>query len=102
MNQQDRDALAAIAEQIETLSNEVRAFEHLGREETIEALKYLGKPETVAAIKGLVDIAPALTELSKGYEAAGWLGQFIKWIAGIGTAVLGLAAIWTVFFGDKP
>ena len=100
MNQQDRDALAALDRKIDALANEVRAFEHLSREETIEALKYLGNPETVNAIKGLVNSAPALTELSKGYEAAGWLGQFIKWIAGIGTAVLALAAIWAIFFGE--
>jgi hypothetical protein len=101
MNQSDRAALAEISKKLDALGEEVRAFEHLSREETIEALKYLGKPETVESIKSLVLIAPTLIDLAEGYKAAGWFGRFIKWIGGIGGAILALVAIWTIFFGDQ-
>lgn len=100
MNANDRAAWAEISQKLDALGDEVRAFEHLGREETIEALKYLGKPETVESIKSLVLIAPTLIDLAEGYKAAGWFGRFVKWIGGIGAAVLALVAIWTVFFGE--
>ena len=88
MNQTDREALAAIAAQIEALT------EHLAK------LEYLTEDETVRALKGLVLVAPALSDLAKGYEAAGWFGRFVKWIGAIGAAVLSVAAIWTLYFGD--
>ena len=88
MNQSDRDALAAIATQIDALTD------HLAR------LEYLAEDETVKALKGLVIVAPTLGELAEGYKAAGWFGKFIKWIGAMAGAVLAAAAIWSLYFGD--
>ena len=91
MNEADRQALAAIAAQIEAL------HDHLAR------LEYLTEEETVKALKGLVQVAPALIQLAKGFEAAGLFGQVVKWIGGLGAAVLSAVAIWALYFGDgKP
>jgi hypothetical protein len=89
VNQTDREALAAIAAQIEALT------EHLSR------LEYLTDEETVKALEGLVDAAPSLKDLADGYRLAGKAGNFIKWIA---TVAAGCGAIWAfvqfVIFGD--
>jgi hypothetical protein len=89
MNQSDRAALAQFAEQLDAL----------GRR--IDALGQLTNEETVKALDDLVRIAPTLTELAEGYKAAGWFGRFVKWIGGIGGALLAIVAIWTIFFGDQ-
>jgi uncharacterized protein (DUF697 family) len=88
MNTSDREALAAIAAQIDALTD------HLAR------LEYLTEDETVKALKGLVLVAPTLGDLAEGYKAAGWFGKFIKWIGAIAGAVLAAVAIWTLYFGD--
>jgi hypothetical protein len=89
MNQTDRIALAAIAEQITALTK------------GLGTLEYLGKEETVQALEDLVRIAPTLKLLAKGYEGAGVLGNLVKWIAGIATAMVGLWALVRLFvFGD--
>lgn len=80
MNQSDREALAAIAEQINALS------QHL------EALEYLTDEETVKALKGLVLIAPTLGELAEGYKAASWFGKLVKWLGALAAAILGIIA----------
>lgn len=86
MNEQDRQALHAISEQIEVLSESVSA---------------LTDKETVKAIQGLVEIAPTLKALADGYRAAGVAGNFVKWIAGIATGVVALWALFqVVMFGD--
>lgn len=93
MNQSDRIALEAIAEQIKALTN------------GLETLKYLGKPETVSALEDLVRIAPTLKKLADGYNAAGtvggWVGRLLKWIASLAGVILALAAIWSLYFGDS-
>jgi hypothetical protein len=90
VNQTDREALAAIAAQIEALTD------HLAR------LEYLTDEETVKALKGLVEAAPSLEELADGYRLAGKAGNFIKWIASVAA---GLGAIWAfvrlVILGDS-
>jgi hypothetical protein len=94
MNAADREGLSDLSEKIEALTN------------GLETLKYLGKPETVAALEDLVRVAPTLKKLADGYNAAGtvggWFGKFIKWIASLAGVILALAAIWTLYFGDKP
>ena len=82
MNQSDRAALDAIAQQIKAQT------EHL------EKLEYLSDDETVAALKGLVQSAPALKDLADGYRLAGKAGNFIKWIASVAA---GIGAIWAFF-----
>lgn len=89
MNQSDREALDAIAQQINALT------EHL------EKLEYLTDDKTVTALKGLVDSAPTLKDLADGYRLAGKAGNFIKWIASVAA---GAGAIWVfvriVIFGE--
>lgn len=80
MNQSDRAALAAIAQQIADLS------QHL------EKLEYLTDEETVRALKGLVRIAPTLGDLAEGYKAASWFGKLIKWLGALAAAILGIIA----------
>jgi hypothetical protein len=76
MNQQDREALAAISKQIADLAKSIES---------------LTDPETQSALHDLVEIAPVLHDLADGYRMAGKAGAFIKWIAGIGA---GLGACW--------
>jgi hypothetical protein len=89
MNSSDREALAAIAAQLDALTD------HLAR------LEYLTEDETVKALKGLVDSAPVLKDLADGYRLAGKAGNFIKWIASVAA---GLGAFWAfvqfVVFGE--
>lgn len=89
MNQNDRAALAAIDKKIEALTN------------GLGTLEYLGKEETVKALEDLVRIAPTLLLLAKGYEGAGVLGNLVKWVAGVTTALVGLFAIVRLYLGDK-
>jgi hypothetical protein len=76
MNQQDREALAAISKQITDLARSIES---------------LTNPDTQKALHDLVEIAPVLHDLADGYRMAGKMGNFIKWIAGIGA---GLGACW--------
>jgi hypothetical protein len=76
MNQQDREALAAIAKQIADLASSIES---------------LTNRDTQKALHDLVEIAPVLHDLADGYRMAGKAGAFVKWIAGIGA---GLAACW--------
>jgi sigma54-dependent transcription regulator len=76
MNQQDREALAAIAKQIADLASSIES---------------LTNRDTQKALHDLVEIAPVLHDLADGYRMAGKAGNFIKWIAGIGA---GLGACW--------
>jgi nicotinate-nucleotide pyrophosphorylase len=86
MNEADRKALEAIAEQIRALAKSVEK---------------LTDPETVKALEGLVEIAPTLKQLADGYRTAGVAGNFIKWTSGIATAAVALWALLTTFvFGD--
>lgn len=93
MNQSDRAALEAFAQQIKALTD------------GLETLEYLGKPETVSALEELVRVAPTLKKLADGYNAAGtvggWFGKFIKWIASFAGVILALAAIWSLYFGGS-
>ena len=86
MNAADRAALEAISAQIADLAKSVEK---------------LNDPETVRALEGLVEIAPTLKQLADGYRAAGVAGNFIKWIAGVATAIVGLWALVRLFLmGD--
>lgn len=93
MNQSDREALKAFSEQLEEITNGLKALETLGKKETVQALE------------GLVRVAPTLVKLAEGYNAAGtvggWFGKIIKWIASLAGVILALAAIWTLTFGDS-
>lgn len=93
MNNSDRVALEAFAEQIKQLTN------------GLGTLEYLGKDETVKALEGLVRVAPTLVKLADGYNAAGtvggWFGKIIKWIASFAGVILALAAIFSLYFGDS-
>jgi nicotinate-nucleotide pyrophosphorylase len=86
MNTADREALRAISEQINDLAKSVEK---------------IADPDTVKALEGLVEIAPTLKQLADGYRAAGVAGNFIKWAAGVATAIVALWALIRVFFlGD--
>jgi flagellin-specific chaperone FliS len=76
MNQQDREALAAISDKIDALA---------------KSIERLTNPDTQNVLHDLVEIAPVLHDLADGYRMAGKAGAFVKWIAGIGA---GLGACW--------
>ncbi len=90
MNQRDIEALREITESVNALA------------EKVESLNYLAEPESVKALKGIVIIAPTLSEMAEGYKAASWFGRFVKWIGGIGAAILAIIAVWQVYHGSKP
>jgi hypothetical protein len=91
MNAADRVALQALTDSINVLAQKV------------DAIEYLAEPEAKKALTDLVKIAPTLNELAEGYKAASWFGRFVKWIGGIGGAILAIVAIWQIYFGDgKP
>lgn len=92
MNDPDLAALAALSEKLDAL---IKAQ---------SALDYLGKPETAKALADVVEMTPTLKALADGYRAAGVAGNFIKWIAGIATAVVALWALVRTFifaYGGK-
>lgn len=89
MNAQDRRGLEDLSEKIEALTNGLGTLEYLGKEETIEALE------------DLVRIAPTLKKLADGYKAAGIAGNFIKWIAGVSTAIVALVAVVRLYLGGQ-
>lgn len=87
MNAADREALAAISKQIDTLAQSVEA---------------LTDEETVKALKGLVEIAPTLKELADGYRLAGTAGNFIKWAASVAAGIVALWGVVSLFiFGGS-
>ena len=88
MNQTDRNNFEVLGEKIDALSK------------GLETLEYLGKEETVDVLKDLVRIAPTLKELAQGYKAAGMAGNFVKWIAGVATAIVALVALIRLSMGD--
>lgn len=88
MNQQDREALEAIAQQLNDL------------QEGLKVLDYLSDEDAVKAIKGLVETAPTLKKLTQAYEAAGWFTGLIKVLGAIAAAILAIAAMWTLYFGE--
>ena len=91
MNQQDRQDLAALTGQIETLTQTVEALSYLSDEETVEAIKKLTEPKTVTA----------LGELAEGYKGARWFTNVIKWLGGLAAAVLGIWAFMEFAMGDR-
>ncbi len=89
MNQSDRRALDAIAEQLTALAASV---ETLTDPATANAIRDL--VAIAPALKELAEKAPALEDLADGYRMAGKAGNFIKWIASVAA---GLGAIWAFF-----
>lgn len=93
MNAADRAALQAIAEQLAELAKQV------GK------LDYLAEPETIEVLKGLVEAAPTLGALAKGYDAAGlvgsWFGKIVKWTGIAAGAVIAVATLVSLWFGDS-
>lgn len=88
MNQTDRKNFEVLGEKIDMLAKGLKTLEYLGDEKTVEALE------------DLVRIAPTLKQLAKGYEMAGIGGNFIKWIAGVATALVALIAVIRLYMGD--
>lgn len=89
MNANDRQGLRDLSDKIDALTSGLSTLEYLGKEETVEVLK------------DLVKIAPTLKDLAQGYKFAGVAGNFVKWVAGIATAIVALGGVIRLFFlGD--
>lgn len=99
MNASDREALAAIAEQLRALSALATKLEYLSDKETVKALE--GLVEAAPALKKVADKAESLVDLADGYRLAGTAGNIVKWTASVAA---GVGALWAfvkfVIFGD--
>lgn len=96
MTREDREAFARLAEQVGQIAKALEALEHLGERDVAGALHDLVK--IAPTLKELADSAPAIIKLADGYKVAGTAGVFIKWIAGIATAVVALWALLRQLF----
>lgn len=96
MTREDREAFARLAEQVGQIAKSLDALEHLGERDVARALQDL--VQIAPTLRELADSAPALKELANGYKVAGTAGVFVKWAAGIATAVVALWALLRQLF----
>ncbi len=87
-------ALEVVRREQSTISAEIRAEQAALRAELKK------NTEATTKIKELTEEMVTLFDTAKGFfKVAGWVGNGLKWIAGVAAALVGL---WVIFKGGFP